>query len=134
MSGLGTCYDNAQAAAFFSTLKTECFPDNQVFSSRAQARREIFEYIELYYNNRRLHSALGYQTPCRYETQFKRVIDTEIDLAQSLDVATEDRALRGNVEISRGPLSLISHTHTHRIGPAGLYLQPFLDPQHLVLP
>lgn len=40
---------------------------------------------------------------------------------------------QGNVEISRGPLSLISHTHTHRIGPAGLYLQPFLDPQHLVL-
>jgi putative transposase len=50
--------------AFFSTLKTECFPENQLFSSRAQARREIFEYIELYYNNQRLHSALGYQTPC----------------------------------------------------------------------
>ena len=95
MRGLANCYDNAQAQAFFSTLKTECFPDNQVFSSRAQARREIFEYIEVYYNNRRLHSALGYQTPCRYETQFKQVIDSEIDLAQSLDVATEDRALRG---------------------------------------
>jgi putative transposase len=45
--------------AFFSTLKTECFPDNQVFSSRAQARREIFEYIEVYYSNQRLHSALS---------------------------------------------------------------------------
>jgi len=87
MSGLGNCYDNAQAEAFFSTLKTECFPDNQVFNSRAQARREIFEYIEVYYNNRRLHSALGYQTPCRYETQFKGVIDSEIDLAQGLDAA-----------------------------------------------
>ena len=95
MSGLGNCYDNAQAEAFFSTLKTECFPDNQVFSSRAQARCEIFEYIEVYYNNRRLHSALGYQTPCWFETQFKRVIDSQIDLAQGLDVATEDRALRG---------------------------------------
>jgi transposase InsO family protein len=94
MSGLGNCYDNAQAEAFFSTLKTECFPDNQVFSSQAQARREIFEYIEVYYNNRRLHSALGYQTPCQYETQFKRVIDSEIDLVQPLNVATEDRALR----------------------------------------
>jgi putative transposase len=93
MSGVGNCYDNAQAEAFFSTLKTECFPDNQVFTSRAQARCELFEYIELYYNNRRLHSALGYQTPCQYETEFKRVIDSEIDVAQDVDVATEDRAL-----------------------------------------
>src|ERR1700756_4653143 len=95
MSGVGNCYDNATMEAFFSTLKTECFPDNQVFSSRAQARCEIFEYIEVYYSNQRLHSALGYQTPCQYETQFKRVIDTEIELAQAVDVATEDRALRG---------------------------------------
>jgi len=95
MSGLGNCYDNAQAEAFFSTLKTECFPDNQLFASRAHARREIFEYIEVYYNNRRLHSALGYQTPCQYETQFKRVIDIVIEAAQGIDAATEDRALRG---------------------------------------
>jgi hypothetical protein len=95
MSGVGNCYDNAQAEAFFSTLKTECFPDNQVFASRAQARRELFEYIEVYYNNQRLHSALGYQAPCKYETQFKRVIDIEMEAAQGVDVATEDRALRG---------------------------------------
>jgi transposase InsO family protein len=95
MSGLGNCYENATMEAFFSTLKTECFPENQVFSSRAQARREIFEYIELYYNNRRLHSALGYQTPHHYETKFERVIDIENNRAQGLNVATEDRALRG---------------------------------------
>jgi Integrase core domain len=95
MSGVGNCYDNARAEAFFSTLKTECFPDNQVFASRAQARRELFEYIEVYYNNQRLHSALGYQAPCKYETEFKRVIDIEIGAAQGVDVATEDRALRG---------------------------------------
>jgi putative transposase len=95
MSGVGNCYDNATVEAFFSTLKTECFPDNQVFRSRAQARCELFEYIEVYYSNQRLHSALGYRTPCQYETQSKRVIDTEIDLAQAVDVATEDRALRG---------------------------------------
>src|ERR1700746_3371025 len=95
MSGVGNCYDNATMEAFFSTLKTECFPDNQVFASRAQARREIFEYIEVYYGNQRLHSALGYQTPCQYETEFKGVIDSEIDLAQAVNAATEDRALRG---------------------------------------
>jgi transposase InsO family protein len=43
---------NATMEAFFSTLKTEGFPANQVFSSRAQARREIFEYIEVYYSKR----------------------------------------------------------------------------------
>jgi transposase InsO family protein len=95
MSGVGNCYDNATMEAFFSTLKTECFPDNQVFASRAQARREIFEYIEVYYNNQRLHSALGYQAPRQYETHFERVIDIESNPAQRLSVATEDRALRG---------------------------------------
>jgi transposase InsO family protein len=67
MSGVGNCYDNATAEAFFSTLKTECFPLSNCFESRAQARRTIFEYIEVYYNNQRLHSALGYQSPGQYE-------------------------------------------------------------------
>jgi hypothetical protein len=69
MSGRGNCYDNAKAEAFFSTLKTECFPPNQLFGSKALARREIFEYIEVYYNNRRLHSAQGYQTPRRFDAR-----------------------------------------------------------------
>ena len=67
MSAQGNCYDNAKAEAFFSTLKAECFPCSQVFDSKAVARREIFEYIEVYYNNQRLHSALDYQTPCQFE-------------------------------------------------------------------
>src|SRR5260370_17273362 len=67
MSGQGNCYDNAKAEAFFSTLKTECFPPNQLFSSKALARREIFEYIEVYYNNQRLHSSLQYRTPPHFE-------------------------------------------------------------------
>ena len=67
MSGVGNCYDNAKVEAFFSTLKTECFPPHQLFSSKALARREIFEYIEVYYNNQRLHSSLGYRTPRQFE-------------------------------------------------------------------
>jgi len=113
---------NATMEAFFSTLKTECFPDNQVFSSQAQARREIFEYIEVYYSNQRLHSALGYQTPCMYETQFKGVIDSEIDVAQAVDVATEDRALlRTHLErrcsLANGGCGRLRAAHRLRAGP-----------------
>jgi putative transposase len=95
MSGRGNCYDNAKAEAFFSTLKTECLPANQLFATKTEARREIFEYIEVYYNNRRLHSALGYQTPNQYETEFSRVIDIAKGSPQTIDVASEDRALQG---------------------------------------
>ena len=71
MSALGNCYDNAKAEAFFSTLKSECFPLSNCFASKAQARSAIFEYLEVYYNNQRLHSALGYQSPRQYESSFK---------------------------------------------------------------
>jgi transposase InsO family protein len=71
MSALGNCYDNAKAEAFFSTLKSECFPLSNCFGSKAQARSAIFEYIEVYYNNQRLHSALGYQSPRQYESDYK---------------------------------------------------------------
>jgi Integrase core domain len=79
--------------AFFSTLKTEGFPSDQVFVTKAEARQELFEYIEVYYNNLRLHSGLGYQTPRQYETEFNRVIDKESGGRQGLDAAPEDRAL-----------------------------------------
>jgi transposase InsO family protein len=71
MSAPGNCYDNAKAEAFFSSLKTECFPVSNCFESKAQARRTIFEYLEVYYNNQRLHSALGYQSPRQYESRYQ---------------------------------------------------------------
>jgi putative transposase len=71
MSGVGNCYDNAKAEAFFSTLKTECFPLSNCFASKAEARSTIFEYIEVYYNNQRLHSALDYQSPRQYESRYQ---------------------------------------------------------------
>ena len=57
-----------QITSSLGQLKTECFPPNQLFSSKALARREIFEYIEVYYNNQRLHSSLEYRTPRQFET------------------------------------------------------------------
>lgn len=65
MSGVGNCYDNAAMESFFSTLKTEC-ADGQ-FTSHAQARTAIFEYIEVWYNRQRLHSSIGYLSPVEFE-------------------------------------------------------------------
>lgn len=65
MSGVGNCYDNAMMESFFATLKTECVTDR--FQTRQEARRVIFEYIEIWYNRLRRHSALGYLSPEQYE-------------------------------------------------------------------
>lgn len=68
MSGPACCYDNATMESFWSTLKTELVPASG-FENLSQARTAIFEYIQLFYNSKRLHSALGYQSPVDYENQ-----------------------------------------------------------------
>jgi len=64
MSGKGNCYDNAYAESFFSTVKTEL---GYRYGSRSVARQNIFEYIEVFYNRIRRHSALNYVSPLEYE-------------------------------------------------------------------
>jgi putative transposase len=68
MSGAGRCYDNAAMESFFHTLKTELVHHEQ-YSLRDDARSSIFEYIEVFYNRQRRHSALGYATPEQFERQ-----------------------------------------------------------------
>jgi putative transposase len=66
MSGRGDCYDNAVAESFFATLKTELVYQQQ-YQTRQQARRAIFEYVEVFYNRNRRHSSLGYLSPAAFE-------------------------------------------------------------------
>lgn len=66
MSGRGDCYDNAVAESFFKTLKVELVY-HEHYRTREEAMRSIFEYVECWYNRRRLHSALGYRSPEQYE-------------------------------------------------------------------
>jgi len=66
MSRKGNAYDNAPMESFFGTLKRELV-HRASFATRAQARTAVFEYIEVFYNRQRLHSALGYQSPTEFE-------------------------------------------------------------------
>jgi transposase InsO family protein len=62
------CWDNAVAESFFSSLKEELI-HRQSWATRAQARRAVVDYIEVFYNRRRLHSSLGYLCPAEYEAR-----------------------------------------------------------------
>ena len=66
MSRKGNCYDNAVKESFFHSLKTELVHLKR-YRTREEARASVFEWIEVFYNRRRLHSALGYQSPLAYE-------------------------------------------------------------------
>lgn len=70
MSRKGNCWDNAVAESFFSTLKTELVHRSK-WATKLELRAAVFEYIELYYNRRRLHSTLGYKTPAQVESDYE---------------------------------------------------------------
>ena len=67
MSRTGNVYDNAPMESFFATLKTELI-HHRSYDSRRQAKADIFEFIEVFYNRQRLHSALGYLSPQVFES------------------------------------------------------------------
>jgi putative transposase len=71
MSRRGNCWDNAVAESFFATLKKELVRD-RAFDTRDQARSEVFEYLEVFYNRLRTHSLLNYETPDAFEGCFEK--------------------------------------------------------------
>lgn len=66
MSRRGDCWDNAVAESFYATIEKELLSDWEP-EDRCAARREVFEFIEMFYNRQRLHSAIGYSSPLAYE-------------------------------------------------------------------
>ena len=72
MSRKGNCWDNAPSESFFHTLKTE-LTHHRHYQTREDAKQEIFEYIEVFYNRQRRHSTIGYQTPLGYEEKNRKV-------------------------------------------------------------
>ena len=69
MSGKGNCYDNAVTETVFKTLKTEWIYGTS-YANQDELRISLFEYIELFYNRKRLHSALGYLPPAEFMRQY----------------------------------------------------------------
>ena len=66
MSGIGQCWDNAPMESFFAALKKELV-HHEDYETREEAKTSLFEYVEVFYNNKRLHSSLEYMTPVAYE-------------------------------------------------------------------
>ena len=71
MSRKGNCYDNAPMESFWGTLKNELVHHRR-YETREQARREISEYIEIFYNRQRRHSRLGNRSPAAFAQQWAR--------------------------------------------------------------
>lgn len=72
----GQCWDNAVAESFFATIKRELI-DTRPWPTRAGLRAAIFDYIEGWYNTRRLHSSLGYRSPAEYEATIHHHADRQ---------------------------------------------------------
>jgi len=68
MSRKGNCWDNAPVESFFGKLKAEWF-HGKPYTTREETKLDVFKYIELFYNHKRRHAALGYQSPAAYEQQ-----------------------------------------------------------------
>jgi putative transposase len=71
MNSVGNWYDNAPMESFFGTLKSECV-HHVIYRTRDEARADLFSYIEVFYNRRRLHSALDYLSPEEYERIYRQ--------------------------------------------------------------
>jgi putative transposase len=70
MSRKGNCWDNAPTESFFRTLKVEGLPNDKPSASREAATLTVFEFVEGFYNHRRLHSYLAYASPAEYEERY----------------------------------------------------------------
>ena len=69
MSGVGQCWDNAPVESFFGRMKCE-IAGSEMFVTKDQAKAEIFEYLEVFYNRVRLHSSLGFLSPEEFERTY----------------------------------------------------------------
>jgi putative transposase len=78
MSGAGNCYDNAAAESFFATLKRERV-HRRHYRTRAEARADVFYFIEVFYNRQRRHSSVRHRNPDQFERQALKLDNATCD-------------------------------------------------------
>ena len=110
MGSVGDCYEGALCESFFATLECELM-ERRKFEDRDEARREVFEFIEGWYNPRRRHSALGYVSPAEFERRQAReetwkcreetVYQTGVSPERSYAGAGTGKPVRADVSPSR---------------------------------
>jgi Integrase core domain len=100
MSRRGNCWDNAVAESFFATLKVELVRD-ATWATRARARTELFEYLEVFHNGQRRHSTLGYLSPRAFE---------QTASTASIDELTKVSTKPGQVQLSP---RIVKHHASH---------------------
>jgi len=113
MGSVGDAYDNALCESFFATLECELL-DRRRFTTRAEAELAVFEYLEGWYNPRRRHSALGYESPVRYEGIHAAATLRATTLEEARAVEPPGATLREGGAISVSPES----NHAARVGRA----------------
>jgi len=94
MGSVGDCYDNALCESFFATLECELL-HRRTFRTRDEGRREVFAFIEGWYNPHRRHSALGYETPAGYERRYHWEGSVAEETAEPVDVASVEHRGHG---------------------------------------
>ncbi len=109
MSRTGNCHDNAVMESFFSTVKSEL---GEHFDSCGEAKMELFDFIEVFYNQRRRHSTLGQISPAAFE---RRAAARAVDAAVPVDAKTaptrdlENRQARGFPQRPQLPFLMGKH-------------------------
>jgi hypothetical protein len=93
LGSVGDAYDNAMAESFFASLECELI-DRRSFRSHAEGRRAVFHYIEGWYNPRRRHSALGYESPMSFERLHREAVVGLLESPLVLQSPRNERAPR----------------------------------------
>ena len=106
MGSVGDCYDNALCESFFATLECELL-DRFTCQTPLDARAAVFDFIEGWYNTQRRHSALGYESPLRFEQQRRDLTDrgATLEAAGPVDATSASTSPLGNVDPEASALS-----------------------------
>jgi len=117
MSGVGQCWDNAPMESFFASLKKELVHDED-YATREEAKASVFEYIEVFYNRQRRHSALGYESPERYEEHRAKEARSVSPALFGPEPPSQGKGVQGQTTLAEQKLARVTKATRHNDGAA----------------